>query len=95
MAAVSFVNHLFDEGRLPRGMSEGEFRRLKLHRIAMDEPGNGLRATGTLSTEYQSFERLHKLGQRAARRFLDAHFADIGRRSTIDVAVETELELVD
>jgi hypothetical protein len=27
---------------------------------------------------------LHKRGQRAARRFLDAHFNDIGRRSTMD-----------
>jgi hypothetical protein len=31
---------------------------------------------------------LHKLGQRATRRFLDAHFHDLGRRSTIDSTVE-------
>ena len=30
-----------------------------------------------------SSRRLHKLGQRATRRFLDAHFDDIGRRATI------------
>jgi NTE family protein len=38
---------------------------------------------------------LHKLGQRATRRFLDAHFDDIGRRSTIDFAAKVEPELVE
>jgi NTE family protein len=95
LRAVAFVNRLIDEGRLPRGMGEREFRRLKLHRIVMEEPSDRFRAPGTLSTEYQSFERLHKLGQRATRRFLDAHFDDIGRRSTIDDAVEIAPELVE
>ena len=95
LRAVAFVNRLIDEGRLPRGMGEGEFRRVKLHRIAMDEPGESSRAAGTLNTDYQTFERLHKRGQRATRRFLDAHFDDIGRHSTIDVAVEAEPELVE
>ena len=47
-------------------MSEGEFRRLKLHRIVMDELGEPAPTSGTLNTEYQSFERLHKA--RPARR---------------------------
>jgi NTE family protein len=94
LRAVAFVNRLIDEGRLPRGMGEGEFRRVKLHRIVMEEPGESFRASGTLDTEYQSFERLHKLGQRATRRFFDAHFDDIGRRSTIDAAVGADPELV-
>jgi NTE family protein len=95
LRAVAFVNRLIDEGRLPRGMDEGEFRRLKLHRIVMEEMGETFGAPGTLNTEYQSFERLHKLGQRATRRFLDSHFDDIGRRSTIDAPVEAEPELVE
>jgi NTE family protein len=94
LRAVAFVNRLVDEGRLPRGMQEGEFRRLKLHRIVMEEMGETIGAPGTLNTEYQSFERLHKLGQRATRRFLDSHFDDIGRRSTIDAATEDQLEAV-
>ena len=95
LRGVDFVNGLIDEGRLPRGFGQGEFRRLKLHRISMEEPGESFRASGTLNREYQSFERLHKLGQRATRRFLDAHFDDIGHRSTIDVALAPEPELVD
>ena len=38
---------------------------------------------------------LRKLGQRATRRFLDAHFDDIGRKSTIDMAVEVEEDLAE
>jgi NTE family protein len=95
LRAVAFVNRLIDEGRLPRGMQEGEFRRLKLHRIVMEEMGETSGSPGSLNTEYQSFERLHKLGQRATRRFLDSHFDDIGRASTIDAPGQVQLELVE
>jgi NTE family protein len=95
LRAVAFVNRLIDEARLPRGMAEGEFRRLKLHRIVMEEMGEASGAPATLNTEYQTFARLHKLGQRAMRRFLDSHFDDIGRRSTIDMPQEAARELVE
>ena len=81
---MSMLKQLIDEGRLPRGTKEGQFRRLRLHRIGMDDLGENAPAPSTLTRDYQAFEMLHKLGQRAARRFLDDHFNDIGRRSTID-----------
>jgi NTE family protein len=84
LRGVNFVNHLIAEGRLPRGTKEGQFRHLRLHRIAMDDLGDSTPAPSTLTRDYQAFEMLHKHGQRAARRFLDDHFNDIGRRSTID-----------
>jgi NTE family protein len=94
LRAVNFVNRLIDEGKLRRGTGRGEFRRLRLHRIVMQETMLG--APGTLSTGYESFEMLHKLGQRAMRRFLDAHFHDVGRKSTIDSAPEAvTAELVE
>ena len=92
LRAVRFVNRLVDEGRLPRGMGEREFRRLRLHRILMEEMGE---TPSTLTTDYQTFEMLRKLGQRATRRFLDSHFADIGRRSTIEIPVQPEPALVE
>jgi NTE family protein len=49
----------------------------------------------TLKADYEYFEMLRKLGQRATRRFLDAHFDDIGRTSTIDMAETVEAELVE
>jgi NTE family protein len=96
LRGVAFVNRLIDEGRLPRGMRPGEFRRLRLHRIVMEDLGETDAARGTLNTDYEYFETLRKLGQRATRRFLDAHFDDVGHVSTIDLAeTEVEAELVD
>jgi len=80
---VNFCNRLLDEGRLPRGKHQGQFRRLRLHRVGMDDLADNAPAPSTLTRDYQAFEMLHKRGQRAARRFLDAHFNDIGRRSSM------------
>ena len=95
LRGVAFVNRLIDEGRLPRGMRQGEFRRLKLHRIVMEDIGESTGTSSTLKTDFEYFETLRKLGQRATRRFLDSHFADIGRRSTIEIPVQPEPALVE
>jgi NTE family protein len=83
LRGVNFCNRLLDGGRLPRGTHAGQFRRLRLHRIGMDDLADNAPAPSTLTRDYQAFEMLHKRGQRAARRFLDAHFNDIGRRSSM------------
>jgi NTE family protein len=97
LRGVAFVNRLIDEGRLPRGTRQGEFRRLKLHRIVMPDVGEAVGARSTLKTDYEYFETLRKLGQRATRRFLDAHYRDVGRSSTIDAPedAEAQAELVE
>jgi NTE family protein len=55
--------------------------------------GGATDAGSKLNTDFEFFELLHKRGQRAARRFLDAHFGDIGHRSTIDAQVAVEAEV--
>ena len=47
---------------------------------------------GKSRNDYESFELLRKLGQRAARRFLDAHYGDIGVRSSVDLQAEVYSE---
>jgi NTE family protein len=93
LRSVEFINRFIDEGRLPRGTGHGEFRRLRLHRLALDHNGNALSARHSLNTDFQYFETLHKLGQRATRRFLDANFDRIGHSSTIDAEDEVEAEV--
>jgi NTE family protein len=93
LRAIAFVGALIDQGRLPRGTGTGEFRRLRLHRVALDRHGEAFDARSKLNTDFEFFETLHKLGQRATRRFLDAHFDDIGRRGTIDIEVEAQAEV--
>ena len=61
----------------------GSASRLRLHRIVMDGSGDAYDLRGRLNTEYDYFDKLRERGRRAARRFLDIHFEDIGYRSTL------------
>ena len=83
---------MIDQGRLTRGVAPGQYRRVNAHRIVL---GNGTKAYSAdtkLSTDYDFFRMLHANGRRAARRFLDEHFDDIGVRSTFDLGAEAHAE---
>jgi NTE family protein len=58
---------------------------VKVHRIVLDSGGKKLGAGSGLNADYDFFAVLHRAGRRAARRFLDAHYRDIGKRSTFDL----------
>jgi NTE family protein len=90
--AIDFVARLIDQGRLPRGIGPGEYRRINVHRIVLDRFGNHFDAHSKLSTDYDFFEMLHLSGRRAARRFFDEHFDDIGNKSTVDLRAEAQAE---
>jgi NTE family protein len=90
--AIEFVARLIDQGRLPRGTGPGQYRRINVHRIVLDSFGTQLDASSKLTTFYDFFEMLRVSGKRAARRFLDAHFDDIGVRSTVDLRAEAQAE---
>ena len=90
--AIDFVGRLIDQGRLPHGTGPGEYRRIKVHRIVLDRFGNHFDSFSRLSTDYDFFEMLHLSGKRAARRFLDEHFDDIGVKSTVDLQTEAQAE---
>jgi NTE family protein len=90
--AIEFVARLIDQGRLPRGIGPGEYRRINIHRIVLDRFGTHFDAYSKLSTDYDFFEMLHVSGVRAARRFLDEHFDDIGVKSTVDLRAEAQAE---
>jgi NTE family protein len=92
LRAIEFVNRLIDQGRLPHGTGPNEYRHIKVHRIVLEGLGERLTSGGNLRNDYQSFELLRKLGQRAARRFLDTHYDDIGVRSSVDLQTEVYSE---
>jgi NTE family protein len=90
--AIDFVDRLIDQGKLTRGTGAGQYRRINAHRIVLDRMGKNLDGDTKLSTDYDFFEMLRQSGKRAARRFLDAHFDDIGVRSTFDLRAEAQAE---
>ncbi|HYS48843.1 MAG TPA: patatin-like phospholipase family protein [Xanthobacteraceae bacterium] len=90
--AIDFVRRLIDQGRLPRGTGPGDYRRVNVHRIALDEAFRKLTASSKLNSDYDFFLMLRNGGRRAARNFLDAHFDDIGRDSTVELRAEAQAE---
>ena len=90
--AIDFVARLIDQGKLPRGTGPGQYRRINVHRIVLDRFGTHFDAFSKLSTDYDFFDMLHVSGKRAARRFLDEHFDDIGVKSTVDLRAEAQAE---
>jgi len=90
--AIDFVTRLIDQGKLPHGTGKGEYRRIKVHRISLDETFKQLTAGSKLNSDFDFFEMLKKGGARAAKKFLTEHFDDIGVRSTIDLGAEAKAE---
>jgi NTE family protein len=90
--AIDFVARLIDQGRLPRGTAPGQYRRINVHRVVLDQFGTQLDASSKLTTYYEFFEMLRISGKRAVRHFLDEHFDDIGVRSTVDLQAEARAE---
>jgi NTE family protein len=90
--AIAFVAREIDRGRLPHGFGAGEYRRMNAHRIVLGDGHKAYSASTKLSTDYDFFRMLHASGRRAARHFLEAHFDDIGVRSTFDLRAEAQAE---
>jgi len=90
LRGIAFVSKLIDEGKLPRGIGEGQYRRLNIHRIALEGSAQKLDAANRLHTDFDFFDMLRTNGKRATRRFLDAHYDDIGVRSTVDFEATAE-----
>lgn len=92
LRTMDFVNQLIDDGRLPRGTGKDQYRRLNIHRIDLGALGTRLAASSKMKTDYEFFELLHRAGKRAAKKFLDNHFDDIGKKGSIDLAAEAGVE---
>ena len=92
LRAIEFVNRLIEQGRVPHGTGANEYRRIRVHRIVLEGLGERFSSSSKLRNDLESFELLRKLGHRAARRFLDAHYADIGARSSVDLKAEVAAE---
>lgn len=91
LRAIDFVNQLIDDGHPSRG-GQNAYRKLRIHRIHLGGLGARLTASSKMKTDFDFFQLLHRAGQRAARKFLEQHLDDIGRRSTVDLAAESGVE---
>jgi NTE family protein len=90
LRAIEFVGRLIDRGLPPRGIGPGKYRRVNVHRVALE--GSALNTASRLSNDFNFFEMLRNNGRCAVREFLDTHFDDIGARCTVDLASEVGAE---
>ena len=81
MRAIGFVQRLLEEGRV----DPGHYKNLRLHMVADDEGLAPLHPSSKGNTDPAFLQALHGLGQAAAERWLAAHRADLGRRSSLDL----------
>ncbi len=81
MRAIGFVNRLVEQGKL----SGDDYKHLRLHMVADDDGLAPLNASSKANTDRSFLEALHALGRTAAQRWLDAHRADVGQRSSLDL----------
>lgn len=88
LRTIEFVNRQIELGRLPHGTGRTQYRQIRVHRIVLEGLGERFSSAARMRNDYESFELLRKLGERAARRFLDAHCDDIGVRGTVDLEAE-------
>jgi len=79
LRTLSTIAQLIDQGRLKPGKG---YRPVNLHRITL-ESGPRITPESRLNTDYKFLELLRRAGRRAAKRFLDTHFDDIGMRGTL------------
>ncbi len=84
MRAIDFVTRLIDQGKL----STKDYKRVRMHRIAMSEALSGVDASSKLDAQWDFFLMLKKAGRDAAGRWLKAHYDDIGVKATIDLRKE-------
>ena len=90
--AIEVVRRLIDEGRLHWSTEPAIYRRVHMHRIALDGFDKELDPISPANIDYEFFEMLRDHGREAARRFLDTHFEDIGVRETMDLSNEVQAE---
>ncbi len=81
MRAIAFVSRLLKEQKL----DAGRYKNLRLHMVADDAALAPYNASSKFNTDWNFLKELHRLGHAAADRWLAAHRADVGARSTLDI----------
>ncbi len=79
LRAVEFVQRLVDQDVLPRD----RYKRVRMHRIDADAALRDAGASTKMNSGYDFMLRLKRAGEHAAKKWLAAHFDDLGVRETL------------
>ena len=78
---IKFVTDLIDRGDL----DGSKHLRIYIHMIDAEVESARLNASSKLNADIDFLRRLHALGRSKTDEFLQAHFADLGNRSSTDI----------
>jgi len=81
LRAIDFVTRLIDAGKL----DPSEYKRMHIHIVQSRKRMRALDATSKMNAEWRFLLHLFEIGRNAAGRWLEAHFDDLGQRSSADV----------
>ena len=81
MRAIAFVSQLIDDGQL----QDDKHRRMLIHSIQDEAFMNSLGVTSKLNPDWGFMKKLRDVGRDCAGKWLDAHFDDVGVRSSTDI----------
>ncbi|HEX4479779.1 MAG TPA: patatin-like phospholipase family protein [Rudaea sp.] len=84
MRAIAFVTRLIEQGKI----NGGEMKQMLIHSIRDDEAMTAHSVASKFSSDVKFLTHLRDSGATAARRWIDAHFDDLGQRSTVDLESE-------
>ena len=91
--AIDFVTRLIDQGKpAARHRRRANTAASTCTASRSTSTFKELTASSKLNSDFDFFEMLKKGGREAARSFLDAHFDDIGVRTTVDLGAEAKAE---
>jgi NTE family protein len=84
MRAIAFVTKLIDQKKV----KSGDMKQMLIHSIRDDEAMTAHSVASKFSSDWAFLSGLHDSGTTTARRWLKAHFDDLGKRSTVDLDAE-------
>lgn len=79
--AIAFVHKLLEENKVP----DNSYKNVKLHLIEAQELMSALGSSSKLNAEWNFLQHLRDIGRQAASDWLDAHYDDIGQRTSVDL----------
>jgi len=82
MRAIAFVSRLVDDD----AVDDKRYRKMHVHAIRADEEMEHHGVATKFSPDWGFLTHLRDAGRAAATQWLDEHFDDVGRRTTIDLA---------
>ncbi|MEM9472425.1 MAG: patatin-like phospholipase family protein [Pseudomonadota bacterium] len=81
LRTIDFVTRLIDDGKL----DAKQYTHARMHRIEATELINPLSASSKMNTEWEFLCHLRDIGRDTCSAWLDAHYDQVGKSSTLDL----------